>query len=122
MRTAPRVPLPIAMRTFRDYGAVFGWFAFCLTCVRDEVFTSEDTEQFFGFDADAARRLRWGTESGYAVLHHRIVDRFSAWTCATLLRALRARCRTSVRPSRAPDACSRRTPRPARGRCASRRC
>ena len=36
-------PGPIALRTFRDYGPDFGWFAHCLTCFRDRPFTDADT-------------------------------------------------------------------------------
>ena len=51
-------PVPIVLRTFRDYGAQFGWFAHCLRCFRDRVFTDDDIERRIGLDTDvdAVRR------------------------------------------------------------------
>ena len=54
-------PGPLALRTFRDYGPDFGWFAHCLTCFRDRPFTDADIARLFGLDADVHRlagRLR----------------------------------------------------------------
>ena len=50
--TPQGAPQPIAMRTFRDYGVDFGWFAHCRTCFRDRPFTDTDIARLFGLDAD----------------------------------------------------------------------
>ena len=58
---APGALVPIAMRTFADYGPDFGWFAHCLACFRDRPFTDADIARLFGLDADVndlRRRLR----------------------------------------------------------------
>lgn len=54
-------PVPITLRTFRDYGPDFGWFAHCQACVRSRRFSDEDIARLFGLDADVhrvAKRLR----------------------------------------------------------------
>ena len=54
-------PVPIALRTFRDYGPDFGSFAHCQACVRSRRFSDEDIARLFGLDADVhrgAKRLR----------------------------------------------------------------
>ena len=53
--------VPIVLRTFRDYGPDFGWFAHCLVCFRDRTFSDADIAHLFGLDADVddvRRRLR----------------------------------------------------------------
>lgn len=49
---------PIVLRTFRDYGDQFGWFAHCLACSRDSDLSDADIARRFGLDADvdAVRR------------------------------------------------------------------
>ena len=51
------------MRTFRDYGPRFGWFAYCQRCFHQRTLSLEDIERRIGLDADVndvRRRLRCG--------------------------------------------------------------
>ena len=59
-------PVPIVLRTFRDYGTDFGWFAHCLRCFRDRVFTDDEIEHRLGLDTDvdAVRRALRCTRCG----------------------------------------------------------
>ena len=54
---------PILMRTFRDHGPRFGWFAYCQRCFHQRTLTLEHIERHIGLDADVVdvrRRLRCG--------------------------------------------------------------
>ena len=61
--------IPIVLRTFRDYGPDFGWFAHCLVCFRDRTFSDADIAHLFGLDADVddatapALRALWAAEN-----------------------------------------------------------
>ena len=59
-------PVPITLRTFRDYGPDFGWFAHCLGCFRDRRFTDDEVEHRLGLDTDvdAVRRALRCTRCG----------------------------------------------------------
>ena len=49
------------MRTFRDHGPRFGWFAYCQRCFHQRTLTLEHIERHIGLDADVVdvrRRLR----------------------------------------------------------------
>ena len=64
---------PIRMRTFRDYGPRFGWFAYCQRCFRQTTLTPEDIARI-GLDADMAdvrRRLHCGARDALLYHHYR---------------------------------------------------
>ena len=48
----PEPLTPIAMRSFADHTADFGWFAYCQGGHRDRDFSAHDIMRLFGFDAD----------------------------------------------------------------------
>ena len=61
------------MRTFRDYGPRFGFFAHCRRCFRDRTLTPEDIARI-GLDADVddvRRRLRCAACGARDALLHR---------------------------------------------------
>ena len=65
---------PIRMRTFRDYGPRFGWFAYCRRCFHQRTLTLEDIERRIGLDADVngvRRRLCCGACGARDALLHR---------------------------------------------------
>ena len=61
------------MRSFRDYGPRFGWFAYCQRCFHQSTLTPEDIARI-GLDADVAdvrRCLRCGARDALLYRHYR---------------------------------------------------
>ena len=57
------MPEPVHMRTFRDYGPEYGWFAYCQRCFHQRTLPAADIAQRIGLDAEVLavrKRLRCG--------------------------------------------------------------